>query len=198
MRAAFVANASTRPAPGSPGGELHIVPDAEELAGEPQAETKTNGPADKRKGGQIEAGTGRRKSANAKTKDARSMTDTVKKTSDATRGTQSGSVPQSGSGLKIVREATAPAPKPDGKGRDRSAVVPVAVDARGVAAMFSISIRTVRRLDSSGKIPLGFKLGSRKLWRLRDLRLWSERGFPCRSEFQEYVRTEARKTGSRT
>ena len=121
----------------------------------------------------------------------------AKRASDADQETPSVSEPQSGSGLKIVREKTAPDPKPNGKGRDLPTVAPVTVDARGVAVMFSLSVRTVRRLDSSGKIPPGFKIGGRKLWRLRDLRLWSERGFPARREFQDYLRTEAKKTGSR-
>lgn len=76
-------------------------------------------------------------------------------------------------------------------------ITPVAVDARGVATMFSLSIRTVRRLDSSGRLPSGFKIGGRKLWRIRDLQLWSDWGFPCRGAFQDCLRTEARKTGSR-
>ena len=84
--------------------------------------------------------------------------------------------------------------------RSRSTVQPImpaVVDARGVAAMFSLSIRTVRRLASSGKIPSGFKVGGRKLWRISDLQLWSEWGFPCRGEFQNRLRTGAKKAGSR-
>lgn len=61
----------------------------------------------------------------------------------------------------------------------------IAVDAETVVSDFfpDLSLRTWRRLDSSGKLPAGFMIGGRKLWRTADLRLWSETGFPDRQEF---------------
>lgn len=56
----------------------------------------------------------------------------------------------------------------------------IAVDARGVAEMFSVGLRTVRRWDSSGRLPRAFTIGRRKLWRVDDLRQWAADGFPGR------------------
>ena len=60
---------------------------------------------------------------------------------------------------------------------------PLALDARAAAKMFSLSLRTWRRMDSAGRIPPGFKLGGRKLWRRADLEQWAEWGFPDRAGF---------------
>ena len=46
------------------------------------------------------------------------------------------------------------------------------------------SLRTWRRMDSSGAIPSGFKVSGRKLWRTADLKLWSSWGFPNRRDFE--------------
>ena len=65
----------------------------------------------------------------------------------------------------------------------------LAVDVRQMAKMVPFAIRTLRRMDSAGKLPLGFKVGGRKLWRLSDLRLWCEWGFPDRTEFEARLRS---------
>ena len=60
----------------------------------------------------------------------------------------------------------------------------LAVDVRQMAEMVPFSVRTLRRMDSGGKLPRGFKVGGRKLWRVSDLQLWSKWGFPERREFE--------------
>ena len=60
----------------------------------------------------------------------------------------------------------------------------LAVDVRQMGKMLPFSVRTLRRMDSACRLPRGFKLGSRKLWRVSDLRLWTEWGFPEREEFE--------------
>ena len=67
----------------------------------------------------------------------------------------------------------------------------LAVDVQQMAQMVPFSIRTLRRMDSAGKLPRGFKLGGRKLWRVSDLRLWTEWGFPERQEFEAKLHDEA-------
>ncbi len=52
------------------------------------------------------------------------------------------------------------------------------------------SLRTWRRMDSSGQIPRGFAVSGRKLWRTADLRRWSEWGFPSRQDFEARVKAE--------
>ena len=50
---------------------------------------------------------------------------------------------------------------------------------------------TLRRMDAGGKLPRGFKIGGRKMWRTADLRLWVKWGFPERREFEERLKDEA-------
>ncbi len=61
----------------------------------------------------------------------------------------------------------------------------LAVDVRGMAQLLPFSVRSLRRMDSAGKLPRGFKLGGRKLWRTADLRSWAELGFPDRKVFEQ-------------
>ncbi len=60
----------------------------------------------------------------------------------------------------------------------------LAVDAKAAAGAVSVSLRTWRRWDSSGKCPAGFSIGGRRLWRLCDLELWASLGFPERRTFE--------------
>ena len=66
---------------------------------------------------------------------------------------------------------------------------PLAVDIKGIAKLVPFAIRTLRRMDASGKLPKGFKVGGRKLWRMSDLRLWCEWGFPDRTELKARLRS---------
>ena len=67
----------------------------------------------------------------------------------------------------------------------------LAVDARGMSKLVPFSVRTLRRMDAAGKLPRGFKLGARKLWRVSDLRLWAEWGFPERKAFETRLKDQA-------
>ncbi len=66
----------------------------------------------------------------------------------------------------------------------------LAVSIKDIAAIVPFSVRTLRRMDSSGKMPRGFKIGGRKVWRVDDLRLWTAWGFPSRTEFEARQRNE--------
>ena len=72
---------------------------------------------------------------------------------------------------------------------DRVEPTQLAVDIKGIAKLVPFAIRTLRRMDSGGKLPRGFKVGGRKLWRVSDLRLWCEWGFPDRTEFEARLRS---------
>ena len=48
-----------------------------------------------------------------------------------------------------------------------------------------------RSMDSAGKTPAGFKVGGRKLWRMRDLERWAQWGFCDRAEFQTRLAAES-------
>lgn len=67
----------------------------------------------------------------------------------------------------------------------------LAVDVRQMGKMVPFSVRTLRRMDAAGKLPRGFKVGARKLWRVSDLRLWTDWGFPERREFEEQLKDRA-------
>lgn len=69
---------------------------------------------------------------------------------------------------------------------------PIAIDAeRVVTVLFpDLSLRTWRRIDSSGKCPRAFSVGGRKLWRTSDLQSWAAWGFPNRAEFEATLKPE--------
>ena len=73
-----------------------------------------------------------------------------------------------------------------------AATEPLALTAQQIVerAIVPVSLRTWRRMDSSGKCPRGFVCGGRKVWRLSDLKLWVSRGFPDRRTFEVRLRTE--------
>ena len=67
----------------------------------------------------------------------------------------------------------------------------LAVNVQQMAQMVPFSVRTLRRMDAAVKLPRGFKLGARKMWRTADLRLWAEWGFPERQEFEQRLKDQA-------
>ncbi|MCG3138057.1 MAG: hypothetical protein HJJLKODD_01914 [Phycisphaerae bacterium] len=87
---------------------------------------------------------------------------------------------------------TSPDVDPLSKGGDNGfpneAITRIAVDIKQMTGMFPFSVRTLRRMDSDGRLPAGFKLGGRKLWRVVDLERWAELGFPARTDFERQVR----------
>ena len=69
--------------------------------------------------------------------------------------------------------------------------VSLVVDARRLALMLCIGLRTVRTWDSGGKLPRPVRVGSRTLWVLDEIRAWLAAGAPDREAW------EARKVVSR-
>lgn len=67
---------------------------------------------------------------------------------------------------------------------------PLGVGARTIVKTIfpDYSLRSWRRLDSSGGCPRGFRVRGRKFWRMSDLRLWAVLGFPDRREFEARLR----------
>lgn len=54
------------------------------------------------------------------------------------------------------------------------------VGAKHVAIMLGISLRTVRSMDASGKLPLPVRIGGLVSWRKQELIDWVEAGCPDR------------------
>ena len=58
------------------------------------------------------------------------------------------------------------------------------INARALAKMLSLSVRTVFRLDSSGKVPAPVRINGSVRWRLSDIEQWIELNCPNRNEFE--------------
>jgi len=48
-------------------------------------------------------------------------------------------------------------------------------NARELAESLGVSVRTLMRLRSSGKLPKPARLGRRLVWRVRDIEQWADR-----------------------
>ena len=61
---------------------------------------------------------------------------------------------------------------------------PLTVDAKRLAAMLDIGLRTVRTHDAAGKLPKPVKVGGRVLWVLDEIRAWLAAGAPDRATWE--------------
>lgn len=61
---------------------------------------------------------------------------------------------------------------------------PIAIGAKCAAAMFGLSERTWRRLNSEGQCPSPIRVGRSIRWRVADLNWWAQCGCPSRTELE--------------
>ena len=61
----------------------------------------------------------------------------------------------------------------------------LAVPARQVAELLSISERHVWALDSSGRLPRPNRLGRSVRWNINELRAWQDAGCPPRDQWEQ-------------
>lgn len=66
----------------------------------------------------------------------------------------------------------------------------LAVPARQVAELLSISERHVWTLDSSGRIPAPSRLGRSVRWSISELEAWQNAGCPVRKEWEQIKRSK--------
>lgn len=59
----------------------------------------------------------------------------------------------------------------------------VMLDAKAVAQMFAVSLRTVRHWDAAGMMPEPVRIGSAVRWRADEISAWSEAGCPGREKW---------------
>lgn len=59
-----------------------------------------------------------------------------------------------------------------------------AIDAKQLAEVLGLSVRTVRRLDSSGKLPRPLRIGGAVRWSLEDISAWIAAGCPDRQKWE--------------
>ena len=76
-----------------------------------------------------------------------------------------------------------------------SSVEPLLIDVKSLAKMLSCSVRSVWRLNSSGKLPKPVKIGRSVKWNYQMVRTWVEMGCPDRATFE--ARSQAEKGGDR-
>jgi prophage regulatory protein len=76
--------------------------------------------------------------------------------------------------------------------RKRRRLTPLVADARLLARLLRLGLRTVRRMDSSGELPAPLKIRGRVCWRLSEIRAWLRAGAPDRNRWAA-MRAAARK-----
>ena len=60
----------------------------------------------------------------------------------------------------------------------------LAVDAKRLAELLAVSLRTVRRLDSAGKLPRPVRIGGAVRWRLDEITAWLASDCPDRNRWE--------------
>ena len=58
------------------------------------------------------------------------------------------------------------------------------VSAHELAEMLGLSVRTIRRLDCSGKLPRPVRIGGAVRWRTEEITRWLAAGCPDRKEWE--------------
>ncbi len=61
---------------------------------------------------------------------------------------------------------------PHADGVTGTAPPPLVVDAKALAAMLGLSVRTVRKMDAAGKLPRPLRFGHAVRWRLQEIQDW--------------------------
>ncbi len=69
--------------------------------------------------------------------------------------------------------------------------LPLVVDAKRLAPMLCIGVRTLRTWDALGKVPTPVRIGGRVVWRVDEIRAWLDAGAPDRETWD--ARRAARK-----
>jgi predicted DNA-binding transcriptional regulator AlpA len=101
--------------------------------------------------------------------------------------------------LPTEREAAAPQPPQPAKRKRglsrRHRLSPLVADAKRLARLLGLSLRTVRSMDAAGKLPRPVKLGARTMWVLREIREWLAAGAPERGPWEALKAAQSRGRG---
>jgi predicted DNA-binding transcriptional regulator AlpA len=60
-------------------------------------------------------------------------------------------------------------------------MAPLLIDAKHLAESLSLGLRTVRAMNTTGKLPAPVRLGGRVVWRLAEVTDWVNAGCPDRT-----------------
>src|SRR4051794_40698301 len=77
-----------------------------------------------------------------------------------------------------------PRTNPPHSKRKRAKLAPLAVDAKQLARLLSVGVRTIRTWDAAGKLPTPARVVGRTLWYLPEIRSWLKAGAPPRDEWE--------------
>ncbi len=80
-----------------------------------------------------------------------------------------------------------PARRGVAQGDDR--VDALAIDAVQLGRLLGLSMRTIRRLDSSGRIPRPVRIGGAVRWRASEIAAWLNEGCPDRQAWEAVKRS---------
>lgn len=61
--------------------------------------------------------------------------------------------------------------------------LPLLLSARRAAEFLGVSLQQLRNMNNSGLIPNAVRLGNQSRWRVAELELWRERGYPTRDQW---------------
>jgi predicted DNA-binding transcriptional regulator AlpA len=65
--------------------------------------------------------------------------------------------------------------------------MPLVVDARRLADMLSLALRTVRSMDAAGKLPKPIRIGGSVRWPIAEIEDWLAAGAPSREVWEARV-----------
>lgn|SRR5262245_26881494 len=68
--------------------------------------------------------------------------------------------------------------------RAPSELRPLTVDALGLSRLLGVSLRTIRKLSASAKLPRPIALGRRRLWSIQEIESWVAAGAPGRERWE--------------
>lgn len=63
---------------------------------------------------------------------------------------------------------------------DTAAGAPLVADAKRLAALLGMGLRTIRSMDAAGKLPKPVRISGRVCWRIDEIRAWLDAGAPDR------------------
>ena len=69
---------------------------------------------------------------------------------------------------------------------------PLTADAKALAGMLGLSLRTIRTMDAAGKLPRPVRLLSRTVWVLSEIEDWLVAGAPDRAGWETLRRNRRR------
>ena len=76
-------------------------------------------------------------------------------------------------------------------------VEPLLVDVKALGRLLSLSVRSVRRLNSGGKVPRPVRVGRSVRWNVETIREWIAQGCPEEARCKDEARSLAEKGGNR-